>query len=192
MRAAWRYNAVMTPDLYLIAPPDIDAATLAEKLRPALLRSGIAALLLPRGNRDEAAYHALVRQVAPAAQEANIAVLIEGEPQWVQQLNVDGLHTTGGVGAVRAALDVLKPDYIVGAGDIRSRHDAMQKAEAGVDYILFGPLSGRIDDAQRELATWWSETMEIPCVVSDPDALPLEADGWEFAGLGLDALEQPA
>lgn len=192
MCAGRRYNPVMTPDLYLIAPPDIDAATLAEKLRPALLRPGIAALLLPRGDRDETAYHALVRKIAPAAQEANAAVLIEGEPQWVQQLGVDGLHTTGGIGAVRAALDVLKPDHIVGVGDVRSRHDAMQKAEAGVDYILFGPLSGRIDDAQRELATWWSETMEIPCVVSDPDALPVETDTWEFAGVGLDTLEQTA
>lgn len=192
MCAGRRYNPVMTPDLYLIAPPYIDAATLAEKLRPALLRPGIAALLLPRGGRDEAAYQALVRQVAPAAQEANAAVLIEGEPQWVQQLGVDGLHTTGGIGAVRAALDVLKPDHIVGVGDVRSRHDAMQKAEAGVDYILFGPLSGRIDDAQRELATWWSETMEIPCVLSDPDAQPVETDTWEFAGVGLDTLEQTA
>lgn len=182
----------MSDDTYLIAPADIATAALLEKLDRVRGRPGIAALLLPRGDRAEAAYHDLIRAVTPVAQEANIAVLIEGEPGWVTQLGVDGLHVTGGIGAVRAALDALKPDFIVGAGSIRSRHDAMQKGEAGVDYILFGPLSGRIDDAQRELAAWWSETMEIPCVFADPDAEAIDAGSCEFAGLGLGALEQTA
>ena len=182
----------MSHETYLIAPPDMEAAAIAERLAAVLTRPGLAALLLPRGNRDLATYHDLIRAVASKAQDANVAVLIEGEPEWVSELGVDGLHVTAGVGAVRAALDTLKPDYIVGAGNIRSRHDAMQKAEAGVDYILFGPLSGRIDDAQRELAAWWSETMEIPCVFADPAATDIDPSGCEFAGVGIDALEHTA
>lgn len=182
----------MTPEIYLIAPPDTDAGTLLEHLPRALVGSGIAALLLSRGTRSEATYGELVRAVAPLAQEANVAVLIEGEPALVRTLDVDGLHITGGVKAIRDAIAALKPDYIVGAGDIRSRHDAMQKAEAGVDYILFGPLSGPIDASQRELAQWWAETMEIPGVLSDPGATAsrFDAAGCEFIGLGVVAPEQ--
>jgi len=181
----------MTPEIYLIAPPDAEAAPLVERLRPILVEPGAAALLLPRGTRDDAAYARLVRAVAPMAQVSNVAVLVEGEPSLVRELDVDGLHVTGGIRAVRAALETLKPDHIVGAGDIRSRDDAMHKGEAGVDYILFGPLSGPIAAADRELARWWSETMEVPAVLSDPLARPAEFDaaGCEFIGLGVFALE---
>jgi thiamine-phosphate pyrophosphorylase len=61
----------------------------------------------------------------------------------------------------------------------------MQKGEEGIDYILFGPLSGPISPSERELARWWAETMEVPSVLSDPEA-DLEnfaAEGCEFIGL---------
>jgi thiamine-phosphate pyrophosphorylase len=123
--------------------------------------------------------------VASDARAAGAAVLIEGEPATVRALKADGLHVAGGIAAVRAAVEALKPDFIVGAGDVRSRHDAMQKAEAGIDYILFGPLSGPISPTERELARWWAETMEIPSVLSDPEADldRFDAEGCEFLGL---------
>jgi thiamine-phosphate pyrophosphorylase len=178
-------------DIYLIAPPDTDAATLRIALDGALSRARVAALLLPRGTSAERDYKELVKAIAPVAQRAEVAVLIEGEPGHVRMLGADGLHVTGGVGAVRAAIDALKPDFIVGCGDVRSRHDGMQKAEAGVDYILFGPLSGPISTAERELARWWAETMEIPGVLSDPEANidAYDDESCEFIGLGALALE---
>ena len=179
-------------DLFLIAPPDIEASTLIARLASQSDGAGAAALLLLRGARNEADYLDFVSAVTPMAQEANLAVLIEGAASWVKSLGADGLHVTGNIASVREAVAALKPDYIVGVGDIRSRHDAMQKAESGVDYILFGPLSGRIDDAQRELAAWWIETMEVPCVLSDPDAQTVDAGKAEFAGRGVLAMEHSA
>lgn len=181
----------MTPDVYLIAPPDADAALLADRLPAALTIPRAAALLLPRGVRDESSYAGIIRAVTPLAQAANLAVLVEGEPAMVHELGVDGLHVTGGVRAVREAIEALKPDHIVGAGDVRSRHDAMQKGEAGVDYIMFGPISGSIGPEQLELARWWAETMEIPSVLSDPEATEATQDaaGCEFIGLNPFARE---
>jgi thiamine-phosphate pyrophosphorylase len=175
----------MTPEIYLIAPPDAPPDALKQRLKAALERTKVAALLLPRGDRTESAYSALVRAVTPDAQAAGAAVLIDGEPSAVRPLNVDGLHVSGGLAAVRAAIAALKPDFIVGAGNVRSRHDAMQKGEAGVDYILFGPLSGPISPAERELARWWAGTMEIASVLSDADADldRFDAEGCEFIGL---------
>ena len=98
----------------------------------------------------------------------------------------------GGIKAVKEAIAVLKPQMIVGAGDIHSRDDAMLKGEAGVDYILFGPLSGSISDPEREMAQWWAETMEIPSVLSDPEAGPASYDAGdcEFIGLPLTVAEK--
>jgi thiamine-phosphate pyrophosphorylase len=175
----------MTTEVYLIAPPHADGTAILNALDAAVARGGVAALLLPRYSRDEREYRDLVKAVAGKAQAAGTAVLIEGEPGLVRTLKADGLHVTGGIGAVRAAVEALKPGYIVGAGDVRSRHDAMQKGEAGADYVLFGPLSGPISPAGRELARWWAETMEIPGVLSDPEAghAHYDAEGLEFIGL---------
>ncbi len=177
----------MSADLYLIAPADVPAETLGPALKAALAEHEVAALLLPRGSLSENAYKTLVKSVAPMAQKAGAAVLIEGEPGLVRLLGVDGLHVPGGIKAVREAVDALKPQMIVGVGEVHSRDDAMSKGELEVDYILFGPLSGTITPEEREMARWWAETMEVPSVLSDPVAGfdGYDAAGCEFIGIGL-------
>ena len=181
----------MTPELYLIAPPDADAERLAASLPQLLEAAPIAALLLRRGERSLGDYEALVRRVAPLAQEAGTAVLIEGEPKLAVALGVDGLHVEGSAADLKAAMGALKPDLIVGAGGIGSRHEAMSKGELGPDYIMFGPFSGAMAPETRELAGWWSEAIEIPSVLSDPEATPETADaaGCEFLALGESVFE---
>jgi thiamine-phosphate pyrophosphorylase len=163
-------------DVFLIAPQGVDVARGLERV-PAK------ALLLLRGEGDYAAW---VRSVTPIAQKRDVAVLIEGEPAEVKVLGADGLHVTAGLAATRAAVKALKPQLIVGAGGIRSKDDAMSLGETGVDYVFFGPISGSIDERTRELARWWAETMEVPSVLSDPEAADATAhsEGCEFIGLG--------
>lgn len=177
----------MSAELYLIAPADIPAETLGPALKAIFAEREVAALLLPRGSLSENAYKTLVKSIAPLAQNAGAAVLIEGQPGLVRLLGADGLHVTGGPEAVREAVGALKPQLIVGVGNIQSRDEAMDQGELEVDYILFGPLSGAISPNEREMARWWAETMEIPSVLSDPgaDYASYEAEGCEFIGLGL-------
>ena len=179
----------MSAQLFLIVPPHADPAETLAALEQIAATTEIPALLLRRGDMAENAYKSLVKTIAPRAQALGAAVLIEGEPGLVRLLGADGLHVSGGVKAVRDAIAALKPDLIVGAGDIGSRHDAMQKGELDIDYILFGPLSGAISESQREMARWWAETMEIPSVLSDPGAgiERYDAEGCEFVGLPLSA-----
>lgn len=181
----------MTAEIYLIAPTDADPAGLAAALRAAIDLPGAVALLLPRGGHSAAAYAQLVRSVAADVQARGLALLIEGEPADVRALGADGLHVTGPIAAVRAAVAALKPDFIVGAGDVHSRHDAMERGELDVDYVMFGPLSGPVSATDRELARWWAETMQIPGVFSDPEASSPAAgtEGCDFVGLNMSALE---
>ena len=184
----------MSAELFFIAPSDLPPDRLLAALAAALAVHPASAVLLQRGELAENAYKALVKAVAPTAQKAGAAVLIEGEPGLVRMLGVDGLHVSGGIKAVREAVSALKPSMIVGVGDIGTRHDAMQKAELDIDYILFGPLSGAISEPERELAQWWAETMEIPSVLSDPGATieKHDASGSEFIGLLLPVPESDA
>jgi thiamine-phosphate pyrophosphorylase len=176
----------MTAQIFLIADADVDATSCTRMLDEALAATDVAALLLPRGARSEGSYKALVKAVTPRAQGAGVAVLIEGDPGLVRMLGVDGLHVEGDAEAVRAATKALKPDFIVGVGGVESRDDAMAKGELQPDYIFFGPLSGARAEDQREMARWWAEIMEIPSVLSDPEANgeTASAEGAEFIALG--------
>ncbi len=176
----------MTAQIFHIAEGDTDAPTCIRMLEEALAAAPVAAMLLPRAQRSEGGYKALVEAVVGKAQAAGVAVLIEGDPGLVRTLGADGLHVEGDLDELRAATEALKPDYIVGAGHIASRDDAMSKGELQPDYIFFGPLSGARAEDQREMARWWAEIMEIPSVLSDPAATPesATAEGSEFIGLG--------
>ena len=175
----------MIAQLYLIAPPDADAKSFPQLLASILARTDVAALLLPRGNRGDADYRKLVTGALAIGQAAGCAVLIEGTPALARTLGADGLHVGGDLESVSATVAALKPDLIVGVGDVANRDDAMTAGELGVDYIMFGPFSGAIAPDVRDLAGWWAETMEIPSVLSDPEATAETADanGCEFLAL---------
>jgi thiamine-phosphate pyrophosphorylase len=173
-------------DLFLIAPQTAEPETFGPALKRLLAGTEAKVLLIPRGNRADNAYKALVKSLAPLAQGKDVAVLIEGRPGDVRMLGADGLHVTGGLEAIQEAIEALKPDFIVGAAGFGGKHEAMEAGELDIDYVFFGPLSGPIDPAARELARWWAETMTVPSVLSDPhaDLATADAEGCEFIALG--------
>jgi thiamine-phosphate pyrophosphorylase len=108
----------------------------------------------------------------------------------VARAGADGAHLTG-VAKFAAALSLLKPERIAGAGGLRSRHDAMLAGEAGADYVMFGEPDRngrrpRFEELQEHL-TWWAELFEIPCVayaVGKDEIAPLSRTGVDFIALG--------
>lgn len=176
----------MAPQLYLITPADPDLAQFPRQLMSVLTGPEIAALLVRRGSLDDAAYVELAERLVQIGQAAGAAVLVEDDVALARSIGADGVHvTTGGTKAIRAATSALKPDGIVGVGNVRSRHDAMSFGELDVDYVMFGPLGGDIDPQATELAQWWAETFEVPAVHSNPAAAPdaEDATGAEFLAL---------
>ncbi len=134
----------MSPQIYLITPADPDPAGFARSLMAVLTGPEVAALLVRRGTLDDSAYRALAESVVQVGQAAGCAVLIEDDVDLARRSGADGVHvTTGGAKAIRAAVSALKPDGIVGAGNVRTRHDAMSFGELDVDYVFFGPWAGK-------------------------------------------------
>ena len=83
---------------------------------------------------------------------------------------------------LREVRKALGADRIVGAFAGASRHRGMTLAEAGADYVAFGPVgeTGLLGDEERapdDLFAWWSEMIETPCVaeggVTEADAARL-------------------
>jgi thiamine-phosphate pyrophosphorylase len=77
-------------------------------------------------------------------------------------------------------------DAIVGVNCKASRHAAMEAAEAGADYVAFGPFfpSHGQERAEIDLLSWWSEIMTVPCVAMDgvtaQNCAPLVRAGADF------------
>lgn len=160
----------MQAQLYLITPPDADAS-FKDKLADALKGNEVAAVLIQRGDREDDAYIEIAKKLVPVAQQAGCAALLDNMPEAVKKLGADGVHMTGNVKSIQTAVKNLKPDAIVGAGGIHSKHDAMTKGEIEVDYVFFGALAGSNDDelGASELARWWADTFNVPAVCFDAD-----------------------
>jgi thiamine-phosphate pyrophosphorylase len=180
-----------TTQLYLITPPVADAAAFAPVLKEVLEAGEAACLLINLLARDDQAANKAVRDLAAVAQPRGVAVVVNGWSAIVARAGADGIHLADGHKGLREALDGFKPERIVGAGGIRSKHDAMSIAQTGVDYVMFGEPSadGRTPPlaAVRERTAWWAEIFETACVAYAPDlgSVPLLADaGADFVALG--------
>ena len=125
------------PRLYLITPPVADPAAFAPQLEAALAAGDVAAVLLRLAEADERTLINRTKILAETVQRRDVALLLDNRPGIVARAGADGAHLSG-IEAFAAALALLKPDRIAGAGALLSRHDAMLAAETGADYVMFG------------------------------------------------------
>ncbi len=176
------------PGICLVTPVLDEAASFLPSLRQALAAGGVASVLLRHADIDANAIQNLVKELAKPVQETGAAFVVAGDPRLALEAGADGAHV-GGVGReLTAALKLLAPDHIVGAGGLPTRHDAMVAGESGAEYVLFGdwdaPLEG---EALIERVQWWTEIFNAPCVAlakSLSEARPLAEAGADFIMLG--------
>ena len=178
--------------LYLLSPPITQPDDFAPRLVEACSAGGIAAVLLRFAAADERTLVNGVKMLAPLAQESGAAALIAAEGAAdlavaATRGGADGVHAAG-VDARR--LRERLRDRSVGAGNIRSRHDAMELGEAGVDYVMFGEprADGSLPALETvvERASWWAEIFETPCVAYAPSLAAMSEllpTGAEFVAL---------
>jgi len=162
----------MQAQVYLITPPQV-GPEFSKELTKALSGQNVAAVLIQRGDREDPDYIEVAKALIPVAQAAGSAALLDNMPEQVTRLGADGVHMTGSAQDLRKTVSNLKPNSIVGAGGIHTKHDAMTKGELNVDYVFFGHLAGQSSDEELttvELADWWADTFEIPSVCYDESA----------------------
>lgn len=177
--------------LMLVTPPVLDPGAISFRLMQAFAGGDVAAVLLRLAPGDERSLTERVKALAPPVQAQNVALVVEASALVASRGGADGMHLTDGIEAVAEARSSLRQERIIGVGGLRSRHDAMDAGEAGVDYVMFGeprpdgslpPLPAVI-----ERASWWAEIFETPCIAYAPDAESVPAlveTGAEFLALG--------
>lgn len=154
--------------LFLITPPAFEPEAFAQDLAAALAGGDVACLLIAVDDADTDTLQRYTEALAPMAQEAGVAVLVRNDTRAAGRARADGVHVDSGVDDLKLAQESFQPDRIVGVGGIKDRHTGMQLAELETDYVFFGMLDlEEHDEVHRktlDLAEWWAEVFEIPCV----------------------------
>ncbi len=186
--------------LVLIVPDISDAEEKARIVGDALKGGDVASVIVPQYGLDDAAFQKHAELVVPVIQEAGAAALVADNSRVAGRAKADGLHVTGGVTDLAEAIEKHTPKMIVGGGNAKDRHHALEIGEAQPDYIFFGKLDGDIKPEPHSknlaLGEWWSSMIEIPAIVmggSDPGSVVAVAEtGVEFVALGKAVFADPA
>ncbi len=156
------------PQITLITPPVVDLALFPDQLARVMDMVDIACLRLSLASRDEDLIARTADALRVAAHARDVAIVIDRHVLMVERLGLDGVHLTDGAKSVRKVRKDLGADAIVGAYCGVTRHEGMNAAEGGADYVAFGPLGatplgdGAVVDF--DLFQWWSDVIEVPVI----------------------------
>ena len=157
---------------YLVTPPELDPGSFPELLAAALDACDVACVRLSLSTRDEDRIARAADACLRACHDRDVPLVVDSHLLIAERHGLDGVHLPDGARQVRAARKSLGSEAIVGAFCGATRHGGLSAAEAGADYVSFGPVGGgALGDgtrAQRELFAWWSEMIEVPVVAEGP------------------------
>ncbi|THD82388.1 thiamine phosphate synthase [Aliigemmobacter aestuarii] len=179
------------PQIYLVTPPALEVDTFADRLAAVLDQAEVACVRLALATRDEDAILRAGDALREVTHARDVAIVIENHVQMVERLGLDGVHLTDGARLVRKLRKDLGGDAIIGAFCGTTRHEGMNAAEAGADYVAFGPVGetslGTGARAPVDLFQWWSEMIEVPVVAEGALTADLVAElgpVTDFFGIG--------
>ena len=190
---------LIRPRLVLITTPLSDADAEAA-MRGALAGGDVASVIIDPAGRDEASFQRLAELLVPIIQEAGAAAIVVDDTRCAGRVGADGIHLTGGdIEALAEAIERFAPKLIVGGSGFETRHEALDAGEKLPDYLFFGRLGADVaDDAHEknlEMAEWWAEIVEVPCIVMAGRSIDSVADaaatGAEFVALSAAVFADP-
>ncbi|TWI82245.1 thiamine-phosphate pyrophosphorylase [Roseibium hamelinense] len=156
------------PRLFLVTPTRFEPGKLAIELKAAFQGGDVASVLIYMPSASSKELQAAAEQLVPIIQEGGAAALIYGDTQVAGRAGADGAQIETSLEDVKLAVESLQPSRIVGAGGTKLKHEDMEWAETGIDYLFYG----RLDLPEKEdphaktiaRAQWWADLFETPCV----------------------------
>lgn len=184
------------PRLVLVAPsPAAEGHSkdqILDTLDKALSAGDVASVILDNGSADEASFQAFATLAVTRIQAAGAAAIILNDTRTAGRTGADGVHIEGSVADIGDAIERYTPKMIVGTGNVKERHTALEIGELQPDYMFFGKIGA---DAKANahprnlaLAQWWASMVEIPAILQAGTTLDDLAECFatraEFIALG--------
>lgn len=194
-------DAQEKPQIYLLTPQQFELSTFRDLLAQVLDAHAIACVRLDLVTRDEDRISRAADALREVCHARDVAIVVSEHTLLSASLGLDGVHLPDAGKSIRDARKTLGDDAIVGAFCGTSRHDGMTAAEAGADYVSFGPLApstlGTGEHVEKDVFDWWSEMIEVPCVAEgniDKQSIATLWDKTDFFAIGEEIWrsEQPS
>ena len=184
--------------LVLIVPQIEDVAEQAEQLSQALRGGDVASVIIPQYGENVEDFQKRAEKLVPIIQDHGAAALVAGDTRVAGRAKADGVHVDAS--ELADAMERFSPRMIVGGGDFKDRHSALEAGEANPDYVFFGKLDGDTHGAPHpknlDLGEWWASMIEIPCIVmagTDPQGVVDAAlTSAEFVAVGKAVFDAPS
>ena len=155
-----RCRLILTADVTLIDAKNLIAAATA---------GDVASVILYAGNAEPHAFESYCKKVTKPLQDAGCAVLIADDTQAFGRSGADGFLAEKQKPNLEDLIARFSPQNIVGCGNIKARHNALEIGELKPDFIFLGKLAGDIKPQAHPknlaLGEWWAELVEIPGIV---------------------------
>jgi thiamine-phosphate pyrophosphorylase len=152
--------------LIITASPESVAA---ERLVQACEAGDVASVILYAAGSESHVFESWCKDVTAKLQQAGCAVLIADDTQVFGRSGADGLFLEREKPKLEDIIARFSPQNIVGCGNIKARHNALEIGELKPDFVFFGKLSGDIKPEAHPkniaLAEWWAELIEIPAII---------------------------
>jgi thiamine-phosphate pyrophosphorylase len=189
-------TAPTTSQLYLTIESHGQAIA---QLAACLDQTDVAAVLV-RPVAGQSLEATIARSLVELAHSKDVAILIADDARAARTIRADGVHLSAGPNLpsrFQEAREIVGARAMIGVDPGASRHDAMECAEAGADYIAFGNITTTEDDFDRDaLLDWWSEIFQVPCVALDvkdaDDASALAKLGVDFLAFAIASSVRPS
>jgi len=141
---------------------------------------------------DEATWQSLIEPLVKIAQNLGVAAILTEYTRTAGRLGADGFQMGQDIDVLREAIQKYTPKMMVGAANIKSRHNALMIGELQPDYIMFGKPGGDIRPEPHpkniDLGRWWTALVEIPVIVLGGNevksVIEVANTGAEFVALG--------
>jgi len=153
----------------------------------------VASIIFSQDKLDETEFAAALRPAVEAMQSIGIATMVAGDARIAARLGADGIQFSPNREIIADAIERYAPKMMVGIGNLRTRHAALELGELQPDYVLFGKSGGDTHDDPHPknlgLGEWWSAMVEIPCIVlagrKMESIVDIAKNGCDFAALSF-------
>jgi thiamine-phosphate pyrophosphorylase len=155
--------------LVLVTPALKAGHDLLPRLAQALSGGDVAAVILAKLDADEQTYNGLCVKAVPLVQGAGAAALVDSDTRIAGRSGADGIHFETSQSELARHAEDNAGRLMLGAGGAMTRHTALDQGELQPDYVMFGKLGADTHDLTNpklvDLAAWWSEIVEVPCIL---------------------------
>ena len=114
----------------------------AQHLDAILSAGDVASLIFSPGTLDEQEFQRRVAPLVTAAQSQGVAAIIESQSRVAGRVAADGLQLGQDPVDLADAIAKFTPAMMVGAGNVKTRHNALVLGELRPDYVMFGKPGG--------------------------------------------------